>query len=65
MIQIKIFNDNGHQEEDINMFLKENLDIKVVNIVSSSMYDLYNGQEPRVCNQWREITLIYEIENKI
>ncbi len=61
--QIKIFEGNGNNEKDINAWLKDNPDIKVLSVILSPLYDLYNCVPPNVCNQWIATTITYTIND--
>lgn len=59
--QIKIFEGHGNNEDDINLWLKENQNIEVVNVNMIPMHDLYISREPTVCNSWISTILIYKL----
>jgi hypothetical protein len=63
-MQIKIFEGNGNNEVEINAWLKENPNIKVINITAQCLYDTYLGVAPAVCSSWISTTAIYESSGK-
>jgi hypothetical protein len=59
--QIKIFEGNGNNEEDINMWLLDNPSIEIVYITMVPMFDRYCHGQGDICNQWISTIVIYSI----
>ena len=59
MYQIKIFEGNGNNEQDVNAWLKDNHDIEVIGISLQPMHDRYTFGQGDICNQWIATVVIY------
>lgn len=64
MQQIRIFKGNGNNEDDINIWLKENPNIKIIYINMVPMHDRYCYGQGDICNQWISTIVVYEEDNK-
>lgn len=60
MNQTKIFEGNGNNEEDVNIWLRKNPNAKVTNTNMVPMHDL-NANTGEICNQWIATIITYEI----
>jgi len=61
MQQIKIFEGNGNNEEDINMWLLDNPSIEIINITMIPLFDRYGYGQGEICNQWISTIITYRI----
>ena len=52
MTQIKIFEGNGNNEAEVNAWLKENPNIKLLQVTMVPMLDRYGYGQGDICNQW-------------
>ena len=65
MQQIKMFEGHGNNEQDINIWLKENPDIKIKYITMVPMFDRYDygygipADQWNICNQWIATIIVY------
>lgn len=64
MTQIKIFEGSGNNEADINVWLNENPQIKVMRVDMIPMYDFNYCSNDQgyhdICNQWIATIVIYQ-----
>lgn len=60
MQQIKIFEGHDNNEDDINLWLKTNPQIEVVNVNMIPMHDLYYVSGD-ICNQWIATVVTYKM----
>jgi hypothetical protein len=66
MQQIKIFEGNGNNESDVNVWLKENPNIEIQHIEMIPMFDRYGygcgvpADMFNICNQWIATIVVYE-----
>lgn len=58
-MQVKIFEGHGNNEDDINLWLKANPKIEVINVNMIPMHDRYTYGEENICNQWIATIVIY------
>lgn len=60
MTQIKIFEGHGNNEDEVNIWLKENKNINVISVMHQTIYDYYDCYTPpTICNQWIATTIVY------
>lgn len=65
MTQIKIFEGNGNNESDVNAWLSENPNIKVLTVSVQPLHEFYKFiTPPQICNQWLATTVIYQKSEK-
>ena len=60
MQQIKIFEGNGNNENEVNSWLKENPEIDIIGVNMVPMHDRYSYGAGDICNQWVATIVIYE-----
>jgi hypothetical protein len=67
MIKVKVFEVRSMTdfEMDVNEWIKNNHDIKILSITPHNMFDFwgagnYVNETPQICNQWISVILTYE-----
>lgn len=60
MQQVKIFEGHGNNETDINKWLQENPNIRIIQINMIPMFDRYSYGQGDICNQWIATIVVYE-----
>ena len=58
-MQIKIFEGLGNNENEVNLWLKTNPKIEVINVNMVPMHDRYTYGNGDICNQWIATIVIY------